>query len=112
MNMTSIDVTDVPGASRGDVVTLMSREPSDPNSVLSMAKAAGTTPYVILAHIPGHLNRIVDQVLDFARRTEPALEAVNVNQLLDDLTLLTRHKLKSQNVALIRRLDRDLPQPA
>lgn len=55
-----------------------------------------------------HLNRIVDQVLDFARRTEPAFEAVKVNQLLDDLTLLTRHKLKSHGVELVLRLDRDL----
>jgi len=56
-----------------------------------------------------HLNRIVDQVLDFARRTEPAHQLVNVNQLLDDLTLLTRHKLKAQSVELIRRLAPELP---
>ncbi len=56
-----------------------------------------------------HLNRIVDQVLDFARRTEPSLEGVNVNQLLDDLALLTRHKLKAHGVELTRRLDKNLP---
>lgn len=56
-----------------------------------------------------HLNRIVDQVLDFARRTEPAHQLVNVNQLLDDLTLLTRHKLKAQSVELVRRLAPGLP---
>lgn len=56
-----------------------------------------------------HLNRIVDQVLDFARSTEPQWEPVQVNQLLDDLSLLTRHKLKAQGVQLVRKLDPDLP---
>jgi alanine racemase len=60
MNMTSIDVTDIPDAARGDEVTLISRKPEDPNSVLSMARLAGLTPYVILAHIPGHLYRVVE----------------------------------------------------
>lgn len=56
-----------------------------------------------------HLNRIVDRVLDFARSTEPERAEVNLNQLLDDLALLTRHKLKASNVELIRRLDSSLP---
>jgi signal transduction histidine kinase len=51
-----------------------------------------------------HLNRIVEQILDFARSTEPKLSLVNVNELLDDLSLLTRHKLKNQNIQLTRRL--------
>ena len=57
-----------------------------------------------------HLNRIVEQILDFARSTEPKLTPVNVNELLDDLGLLTRHKLKQQNIELVRRLASDLPQ--
>jgi signal transduction histidine kinase len=56
-----------------------------------------------------HLNRIVEQILDFARSTEPKLSLVNVNELLDDLSLLTRHKLKNQNIQLVRRLASDLP---
>ena len=55
------------------------------------------------------LNRIVDQILDFARRTEPKLGPVNVNTLLDDLGLLTRSKLQHQNVRLIRQFAPDLP---
>ncbi|MDQ1299931.1 MAG: Alanine racemase [Patescibacteria group bacterium] len=58
MNMTSLDVTGVE-VKRGDVVTLISTNPVDSNSVLSMARLAGTTPYVILAHIPTHLYRTV-----------------------------------------------------
>ena len=56
-----------------------------------------------------HLNRIVDRVLDFARGTEPHLAEVDVNALLDDLTLLTRVKLREAGVELVRRLDPRLP---
>jgi signal transduction histidine kinase len=48
-----------------------------------------------------HLNRIIEQILDFARKTEP--------QLIDELGLLVRHKLNHQNVQLIRQLDPHLP---
>jgi signal transduction histidine kinase len=56
-----------------------------------------------------HLNKIVEHVLDLARSNEPQLVPVNPNQLLDDLTLLTRHKLAHHNVLLTRNLDPDLP---
>lgn len=56
-----------------------------------------------------HLNKIVEQILDFARSTEPKLTPVDVNKLLDDLGLLTRHKLKNQDIELVRRMAPDLP---
>ena len=56
-----------------------------------------------------HLNRIVEHVLDLARSNEPQLVPLNVNQLLDDLTLLTRHKLHHQNIVLARKLEPALP---
>ncbi len=46
------------------------------------------------------LNRIVEQVLDFARHAEPRFEQVALPDLLDDLKLLTRHKLHVQNIEL------------
>ncbi|MCC7376959.1 MAG: GAF domain-containing protein [Verrucomicrobiales bacterium] len=46
------------------------------------------------------LNRIVEQVLDFARHAEPRLEVVSVGVLLEDLRLLTRHKLRVHGVEL------------
>jgi signal transduction histidine kinase len=55
------------------------------------------------------LNQIVEQILDFARTTEPRRQPVNVNQLLDDLTLLTRHKLRQHRVELRRELAPGLP---
>lgn len=56
-----------------------------------------------------HLNKIVEQILDFARSAEPVLSEVDINQLLDDLGLLTRHKLRNQQIEFIRRLAPDLP---
>src|SRR5438105_927100 len=56
-----------------------------------------------------HLNKIVEQILDFARSAEPRLERVNLNDLIDDLSLLTRHKLQHQKVQLVRQLAPDLP---
>jgi len=57
-----------------------------------------------------HLNKIVDQILDFARTTEPQFAPVNLNELVDEMSLLVRHKLANQNVKLVRRLAADLPQ--
>ncbi len=59
-----------------------------------------------------HLNRIVERVLDFARSTDPKLAQVDLNELINDLALLTRHKLKNQGIELERRLDPGLPRVA
>ncbi len=56
-----------------------------------------------------HLNKIVEQILDFARTTEPKLAPVNLNELIDELGLLVRHKLANQNVRLARDLQPNLP---
>jgi signal transduction histidine kinase len=56
-----------------------------------------------------HLNKIVEQILDFARTTEPNLAPVNLNELVDELGLLVRHKLANQNIEMARRLQLDLP---
>jgi signal transduction histidine kinase len=56
-----------------------------------------------------HLNRIVEQILDFARTTEPELQAVNLNELIEELGLLVRHKLRNQGVLLVQKLAHDLP---
>jgi signal transduction histidine kinase len=56
-----------------------------------------------------HLNRIVEQILDFARTTEPTLAPVNLNELVEELGLLVRHKLKNQNIQWVLRLAPNLP---
>ncbi len=56
-----------------------------------------------------HLNKIVEQILDFARTTEPKFAPVNLNDLVDELSLLVRHKLANQGIKLVRELQPDLP---
>jgi len=56
-----------------------------------------------------HLNKIVEQILDFARTTEPHLAPVNLNKLIHELGLLVRHKLRHQNVQILQKLQPDLP---
>jgi signal transduction histidine kinase len=55
-----------------------------------------------------HLNKIVEQILDFARTTEPQFAPVNVNEIVEELSLLVRHKLKHQGVRLVRNLEPSL----
>ena len=55
------------------------------------------------------LNKIVEQILDFARKSEPQFTPVNLNQLLEDLSLLTRHKLRYQGIELVQQLGVNLP---
>jgi signal transduction histidine kinase len=56
-----------------------------------------------------HLNKIVEQILAFARTTEPEFAPVNLNSLVDELSLLVRHKLANQGIRLVRDLQPDLP---
>jgi signal transduction histidine kinase len=56
-----------------------------------------------------HLNKIVERILAFARTTEPQLAPVNLNELIEELGLLVRHKLANQNVKLVGELAPDLP---
>lgn len=56
-----------------------------------------------------HLNKIVERILAFARTAEPQFATVDLNRLIDDLALLTRHKLAHQGVELVRNLDDVLP---
>ncbi len=59
-----------------------------------------------------HLNKIVEQILDFARTTEPKFASVNLNDLVDELSLLVRHKLANQNIQLVHQLAPNLPAVA
>ena len=56
-----------------------------------------------------HLNKIVEQILDFARTTEPQFAPVNLNDLVDELGLLVRHKLSNQKIKMVRDLEAGLP---
>ena len=51
----------------------------------------------------------MEQILDFARTTEPQLAPVNLNQLIEELGLLVRHKLKHQGIQWTLKAGPDLP---
>jgi len=55
------------------------------------------------------MNRILDQVLSFARSSEPIKEPVHARQLFDDVFLLTRHKLQQQDIDVRSSVPDDLP---
>ncbi len=55
------------------------------------------------------MNRILDQVLSFARSSEPIKETVSAQQLIDDVFLLTRHKLQQQGIEVRSSVAEDLP---
>lgn len=55
------------------------------------------------------MNRILDQVLGFARESEPSMEPVELESLFEDITVLTRHKLQRQGIQLRRRISSTLP---
>ena len=56
-----------------------------------------------------HLNRIVEQVLALSRNAEPQFAPVDLNQLIQELNLLLRHKLQNQAVESTRELQPNLP---
>ncbi len=64
----------------------------------------------IVAEKMDHLNRIVDHLLSYARSNEPTFELVDINDLLGDVLLLTRHKLSQQKVGLKTEFAASLPK--
>lgn len=59
MNITSIDVTNLPDVKIGDEVIIISRNPNDKNSAKANAEICQTIAYEILTRIPQHLKREV-----------------------------------------------------
>jgi alanine racemase len=51
MNLTMVDVSNVPGASVGDEVTIYSSNNAHKNTIKKLAKLANTIPYVLLCHL-------------------------------------------------------------
>ncbi len=61
MNITSIDVSQIPEIEIGTPVTVISSNSADKNSILNMARLCQTIPYEIAVHVPSSLRRkIVD----------------------------------------------------
>jgi signal transduction histidine kinase len=63
----------------------------------------------LIAEKMRQMNRILDQVLSFARSSEPSKEPIHAQQLFDDVFLLTRHKLQQQGIDIRSTAADDLP---
>lgn len=59
MNISTIDVSNVPNVKIGDPVVVFSRNNNESNSIIKIAKRCHTIPYEIVTGIPAHLKRIV-----------------------------------------------------
>ncbi len=63
----------------------------------------------ILGQTIDRLNRILERILAYARRSEPAWQQVRPNALLEDLRLLVRHKLNKHGIELRYELNPQTP---
>jgi alanine racemase len=59
MNITTLDVSDLPELNIGEKAVVISADPDFLNSMENMAKLCGTIPYDIAIHIPSQLRRVI-----------------------------------------------------
>lgn len=72
-----------------------------------------------IAELKGSIRQIVQQVercteitrnlLDFARKRDPVIQAVEVNRIIEDMTMLVEKEAKHKNITIIRDYDQELP---
>jgi signal transduction histidine kinase len=56
-----------------------------------------------------HCSRIIRSLLDFSRQTEPSLQPVMINDIIDDVMSLVGHQAEMNHVAIDRNEDSSLP---
>ncbi len=81
MDLTTIDLGQVPMASIGDEVTILDNNPLSVASVYQLAEQAGTIPYEVFCRIGSRVKRVA---VDPADAREPAALAGNDDELDDD----------------------------
>ncbi len=59
MDQISIDLTDLPEATVGDVVDIFSNDPSAPNSVENLARMVETIPYELTCRLGRRVRRVL-----------------------------------------------------
>jgi two-component system, NtrC family, sensor kinase len=69
--------------------------------------------------LQGSVQQIVQQVdrcteitrnlLDFARKRDPVIQAVEVNRIIENMTMLVEKEAKHKNIAIVRHYDETLP---
>lgn len=54
-------------------------------------------------------SEIIRNLLDFARKREPVVQAVDLNRIVEDMTRLVEKEAKNNNIIIERRYDPELP---
>jgi two-component system NtrC family sensor kinase len=72
-----------------------------------------------LEELQGSVHQIVQQVdrcteitrnlLDFARKRDPVIQAVEVNRIIENMTMLVEKEARHKNITIVRRYDETLP---
>ncbi len=52
---------------------------------------------------------IIRNLLNFAHRREPVVQAVDVNRIIEDMTMLVEKEARNKNISLERHYDQELP---
>ena len=52
---------------------------------------------------------ITRNLLDFARKRDPVIQAVEVNRIIENMTMLVEKEAKHSNIAIVRHYDEALP---
>jgi two-component system NtrC family sensor kinase len=52
---------------------------------------------------------ITRNLLDFARKREPVIQGVEVNRLIESMTMLVEKEGKHNNISIVRQYDKELP---
>ena len=55
-------------------------------------------------------SRIIRNLLDFARQTEPMLRPVDINQVIEQVLAMVGHQAELQNVEIVRELNPSVPK--
>jgi len=58
----------------------------------------------------GRCSRIIRNLLDFARQTEPMLRLVDVNQVIEQVLAMVSHQAQLQNVEVVKEFSPSLPK--
>ena len=86
---------------------------------LLLKKLDGQGPQENYAELEDSVSQIVQQVdrcteitrnlLDFARKRDPVIQAVEVNRIIEDMTMLVEKEAGHKNIVIVRDYDPELP---
>ena len=84
-----------------------------------LLKKLGDGDHKELVELQGSVHQIVQQVdrcteitrnlLDFARKRDPVIQAVEVNRIIENMTMLVEKEAKHNNITIVRHYDETLP---